>query len=169
MADARIVEVALAVVDLLASNIDPDEAIPESVFVTNEKLKKLSEAGDEPPKKVRVYPSRYYQSSRAARKRTENGYGIQVITEFLYKEPASSDPSGRVPTDWVREQIYWHEQKVYALLNETGVHLDETETILGELRPETCETVVIYDETRLDVEKLFLSVTEVEYREIVRG
>lgn len=167
MPDARVVEVVQAVEDLLAGNINPAEAIPESAFSTNERIRMI--AASAVPRKVRIHPIRYWQADRPARKRVENAYMIHVSTTIPYPEPANSASIGRVPADWIEEQIAWHEQNVYALLNETGVHLDETDPLDETLRPFSCETIVIFDEDALDANKVFFSVTEVEYRETVRG
>ncbi len=164
--ESRMMEVCNGAAELLAANIDPTEAIPESVFATNDTLRNLQTAAIS--YKVRVYPVSYFEAQRYARKRVENAYKLAIATEKAYASPAATLVNGRVPEAWVAEAVAWVAQYVYDLLNTRGVQ-DRALALLGVLRPETCETTLVYDEEKLDELKVFYSVVEVEYRETVTG
>lgn len=166
---ARILEALDALVAKITAEVPPGQAIVEDVFASADKLTTEQDEAPSPLFRVYVYPASYFEFARVARKRVENQYDFSILITKLYTEPAQPLPTARISKTWVRECIEWANQYVYIPINAAGVHLDETDPILDELRPVTCNVTVVFDPERLDQQKRFWSLIDVSYQETERG
>lgn len=115
-----------------------------------------------------VVPAAYMDAQRLARKLVHKGVKVIVVVAERYESPAQSDPDEPVPNEWVDTRVDWVEEHVFDLLNETGVH-DPAGRLLGRFQPWSCEVTVVFDAERLNTDKVFWSLIEVEYRETAEG
>lgn len=114
-----------------------------------------------------VYPSAYRDSARLARNRVRKELRVTVEFEVKYDEPASAEPTGRVPVTWVDQQVEYVETRVFDPLNETAV--GATELLAGRFRNESCAVNAVFDPVRLHEDKVFASLIEIVLSEPAEG
>lgn len=117
--------------------------------------------------RIWVYGESYRDRDRLTRGKVRKELKVTVEVEVKYELAASPEEAGRVPPEWVDEQIEWVETAVFDLLNEAGVH--GTALVASRFRNELCEVSLVLDAGRLHEDKVFASLIEVTYSEPAAG
>lgn len=159
---SRILTACDGVKDLLVAELDlaePDEI--QRAYVP------VIDRADFEGMRFWVYPAAYRDAERQARRRVKKELRVAVEFERKYGDPATPDPAGRVPVEWVDLQVEYVETTVFDLLNDTGVR--EGDLVAGRFRTESCEVTTVVDPGRLHADKVFASLIEVVYSETAEG
>lgn len=159
---SRILAACDAVRDLLEAALEPAE--PDRI---QRAYVPALDRADFDGWRIWVYPVGYRDRDRLSRGTVRKELRVTVEVEVKYDLAASPDESGRVPPEWVDEQVAWVETQVFDRLNEAGVHASAL--VGGRFRTETCEVTLVADPLRLHEDKVVVSLIEVTYTEPAAG